>query len=255
MSLQKVIKYLNTKLKDDVAISEVYGKENFCYLIYSLIRMEQPETVVELGSGLGSTTCMMAQALKENKKGKLWTIDNGKDWDTTKEFVGEDNESYENFFQKLLERLELNKIVKFKNITMTEGSFFNPQKPVDIVFFDGHDSGPEGCIHLLKYYLPLMTKYSSIFIDRSSTINHAYLMLEQLIQYLQQGKIPACLISNRPRKEIEAMYRLVLHSKFTLIHLAEAEAGKKNKDQNSTAWIKIEPTDIEIHNNVRNIFK
>ena len=255
MSLQKIITYLNTKIKDDtITIGEGYGNENFCYLIYSLIRMEHPQTVIELGSGLGSTTCMMAQALKENGKGTLWAIDNGQDWKTLKKHVGKPNQSYENFFQKLLERFELEKFVKFKNITLTPISFFNPQKPVDMMFFDAHDSSAQGCTQLLRYYLPIMNKYSSIFIDRSSTINHAYLMLEQLVQYLQQGKIPACLVSNRPQEEVNAIYQLVLNSKFTLIHLAETEAGKKNKAQNSTAWIKIEPLDILIHNQVENQF-
>ena len=72
MSLEKVINYINTKIrKDDLTIGEYYGTEHFGYLLYSLIRMEQPKTVVELGSGLGSTSCMMAQALKENGKGIL----------------------------------------------------------------------------------------------------------------------------------------------------------------------------------------
>ena len=253
MSLEKIIKYINTQIRDDGAtIGEWYGNENFCYLLYSLIRMEHPQTVIELGSGMGSATCMMAQALKENKKGTLWTVDNGKDWKTIKKFVEESNGSYEEFFKKLLEKFSLEKIVKFKNITITSESFFNPQTPVDMVFFDAHDSGPGGCVSLLRYYLPLMGPYSSIFIDRSSTINHAFLLLEQIIHYLQQGKIPTSLSSGLPQKEAKALYRLVLNSKFTLIHLAETKEGKRNRKQNSTAWIRIEPADIMIHNKVEN---
>ena len=72
-------------------------------------------------------------------------------------------------------------------------------------------------------------------------------MLEQLISYLQQGKIPACLRSKNLKS--------IAHLKFTLVHLAETKEAKKNRQQNSTAWIKIEPTDVIIHNQVENYFK
>jgi len=247
MSLEKVINYINTKIrKDDLTIGEYYGTEHFGYLLYSLIRMEQPKTVVELGSGLGSTSCMMAQALKENGKGILWAIDNGEDWKTLSQTLLYNNQSYDDFFRNLLKKLNLEKVVKFKNVTLTKESFFNPHKPIDMLFCDAPDSNAQGCINLLKYYLPLMSKYSSIFIDRSSTINHAYLMLEQLIGYLQQGKIPACLRSKS--------FNSISHLKFTLVHLAETKEGKKNRQQNSRTWIKIEPTDVIIHNEVENYF-
>ena len=245
MSLEKVINYVNTKVREDgLTVGEYYGTEYFSYLLYSLVRMERPKTIVELGTGLGTTSCMMAQALKENGKGTLWAIDNGEDWKTNPLYA---NQSYEDFFQDLLKKLNLEKIVKFKNTTLTNESFFNPRKPIDMIFCDAHDSSAQGCVSLLKYYLPLMSDYSSIFIDRSSTINHAYLMLEQLIGYLQQGKIPASLRSKNLKS--------IAHLKFTLVHLAETKEAKKNKQQNSTAWIKIEPADVIIHNQVENYFK
>ena len=75
MSLLQIIER-NEKLakNDDRKLSELYGTENFNYFIYSLIKMDKPKTVVELGSGLGTTTLMMAQAIKENKIGILHTI-------------------------------------------------------------------------------------------------------------------------------------------------------------------------------------
>ena len=44
MSLEKVINYINTKVREDgLTIGEYYGTEHFGYLLYSLIRMEQPK--------------------------------------------------------------------------------------------------------------------------------------------------------------------------------------------------------------------
>ena len=86
MSLENVIRYINGKTD--------YGTENFCYFLYSLVKMEQPDTVIELGVGEGVSTCMMAQALKENGKGVVGGIDNGRDWKL--------DGSYENFVNKLL---------------------------------------------------------------------------------------------------------------------------------------------------------
>ena len=79
MSLLDIIKYNNTLVAngDNVTLSEVYGKEKFCYLVYSLVKMQQPETILELGTGLGTTALMIAQALKENNKGKIYTVGNG----------------------------------------------------------------------------------------------------------------------------------------------------------------------------------
>ena len=238
MSLENVIRYINGKTE--------YGTENFCYFLYSLIKMEQPDNVVELGVGEGVSTCMMAQALKENGKGVVWGIDNGSDW----KLEG----SYENFLNKLLEKLELEKFVNFKNITLTDTQFFDPKKPVDILFADAHDSGPRGCINLLRYYLPKMNRYSSIFIDRSSTIHHAYLVLEQIIKHFQDKQIPACLLSSLGHEEVQNFQRLIHTSKFTLIHLTETTKAKINKTQNSTAWIKIEPLDLFHHNGVNSFY-
>jgi len=251
MSLEKVIHYIKGKT--------VFGTENFCYLLYSLIKMEQPDNIVELGVGEGVSTCMMAQALKENGKGVVWGIDDGRDWKHDKSVVwGKDDGrdwhldgSYENFLNNLLKKLKLEKFVRFKNITLTDTQFFDPKTSIDLLLADANDSGPKGCINLLSYYLPKMNKYSSIFIDRASTIHHAYLLLEQIIQHFQNRQIPACLLSSLSHEEVEKFRRLIYTSKFTLIHLTETEKAKVNKGQNSTAWIKIEPLDLFPHNKVQ----
>lgn len=44
-------------------------------ILYSLIRALRPSVVVEVGTYRGYAACYMAQALKENNKGKLYCID------------------------------------------------------------------------------------------------------------------------------------------------------------------------------------
>jgi predicted O-methyltransferase YrrM len=45
-------------------------------LMYSMIRHIQPETVLEVGVSAGHLTCWFAQALKNNEKGHLTSVDN-----------------------------------------------------------------------------------------------------------------------------------------------------------------------------------
>ncbi|MGH8464550.1 MAG: hypothetical protein ACRER5_10420, partial [Pseudomonas sp.] len=55
----------------------VYGSEDLCVLLYSLVKRMRPRTVVELGTGFGVTAAWMAGALRENGGGVIHTYDNG----------------------------------------------------------------------------------------------------------------------------------------------------------------------------------
>jgi predicted O-methyltransferase YrrM len=254
--LIKVIEYINknTKNNKDIKLSEVYGTENFCYFLYSLIKMEQPKIVVELGSGFGTCSFMMAQALKENNKGKIWTIDNGSDWHDLKEDVITKFHSHKDYFNDLIEKFNLKNFIELiDHIDTSENLVFYPNQKIDLLFADAQEVGPVGCMNLLKGYLPIMNSSSSIFIDRASTINHSFLLLEKVINELQNNKINSSLIDGLPKKEQETICEMVLKTKFTLIHLVEKNNNKVNKLQNSTAWIKIEPIDYIFRNDVDNI--
>ena len=249
-------KYLNGKNRENVRISEVYGKERFCYLLYSLVRMEQPNTVVELGTGLGTCALLVAQALKENNKGTIWTIDNGADWDNYKEDIEKIFETHKDFFNDLIKKFNLKPFIKLiSNFDTSKNLVYNPKKKIDILFADAQDSDPLGCMDVLRGYLPLMNSRSSIFIDRASTLNHSYLLLEKIIGELQNNRISNSLVDGLPRETQDLIYRMVSKSKFTLIHLTEDDNNKINKPQNSTSWIKIEPLDFVFRGNVRNVMR
>ena len=70
---QDILKY--TKTVDH------YNTHDFSVFLYSLIKMQKPKCVLELGTGFGVTAFLAAQACKENNKGKVITIDNGVQWD------------------------------------------------------------------------------------------------------------------------------------------------------------------------------
>jgi len=254
--LKDIIERNNLKI-DSYTLAEDYGTEHFCFLLYSLIKMQRPKNVLELGCGYGCVSTIIGQALKENKKGKLWCVDNQSDWISLKEKlnkIGENFNTYDDYFNYLINKFNLKNFVEYKNfnIDFNLPNIFFIDEPIDILFFDAHDSGPGGCTQILNFYLSKVSEYSDIFIDRASTINHSFLTLEYIISNLQKGKIPKILLHNKTKEEINYLYDFVNKSKFTLIHLSESSENKFNQSQNSTAWIKIEPLDIFIGNNVKN---
>jgi len=253
MSLKKIIEYNNTKL-NGVTLAEVYGNEKFYFFIYSYLKMQQPDTVIELGTGLGTTAFMMAQALKENKKGKVWTVDNGQDWQIMKEGIKSKEKTHKIYLNKLIKNFNLESYLTLvDDLNLNESLIFNPSGKVDILFSDATDSSATGCIEVLRSYLPIMSSNSSIFIDRASTINHSYLLLEKIVSDLQNNKIPLTLIENLPTANQNSIKKLVYESKFTLINLVEKNRNKVNTSQNSKAWIKIEPTDVIFNDDVYNV--
>src|ERR1051325_6257975 len=69
------------------AVGTGFGTEDFCLFLYSLVRMQTPKTVVELGTGFGLTTFWMALAAKSNKGGHIWTVDDFKFFDEEQPLV------------------------------------------------------------------------------------------------------------------------------------------------------------------------
>src|SRR6056300_582195 len=77
------------------SIGSIYGTEDFAIYLYSIVKMMKPQTVVELGTGLGSVALWTALALEENKSGVIHTIDDGSEWDRLKTSVGMTTGIYE----------------------------------------------------------------------------------------------------------------------------------------------------------------
>lgn len=62
-------------LYDDTCFEWHSGFGEFATVLYALVRSGRPETVVEIGSAYGKSTCFIAAALQRNRCGKLFSID------------------------------------------------------------------------------------------------------------------------------------------------------------------------------------
>jgi predicted O-methyltransferase YrrM len=254
--MKEILEYVNSPLNSG-SIAQYYGTESFCYFLYSWVKMRRPRVLVELGTGFAVTTCFIAQALKENGDGRLWSVDDGRDWNEIRGKLSKDlkKPSYSQFTRALYSKLLISRQIKQIHRTLDEFGFYDPGKPIDLLFSDATRSDAEGCIALLKYYLPRMSEESSIFIDRASTINHSYHVLNYVVDQLNRGVIPHSLSAGLPKKSLARLKRLVETSRFSIRHLAENSQNKRNLLQNSRAWIEISREDYLLHNHVMNVFQ
>lgn len=224
-------------------VGPLFGTEDFCLFLYSLVKMHRPATILEVGTGCGAAALWLAQAVKENGAGHLWTIDDGSEWSMLLEAPAcpllpeERKESHEAFFKDALERFGLSEQVTF--IRGKVPPYPRIDGKIDLLFSD-FLHGPNMILSLLGYFLPRMATASSILIDSASTAFPSYALLEILVGQLNAGRLPQALVEMTQEEDRAASLAFVRSSRFTLVHLTEA----KNRRQNSTAWIKIEPIDL-----------
>ena len=252
--------YINYRATSEArTVGELYGTENFCHFLYSLVKMDRPSIVIELGCGGAATTLTVSQALKENGHGHVWTVDNGADWsiDTIRRACQlpfgtfDDDEPYGAFIRRVLETLRLSDVATLVEMNLDGSTWFAPDAGrIDMLYSDAIGCSVEGCVSIFKYYLPRVSSFSSIFIDRAGTINHVFLFLQYVVDQFNIGKIPWDLLDGVDDNGRSAIERLVRTCEFQLINLTDTKHGKKNWVQNSRAWIKIQPVDYRPHNDV-----
>lgn len=222
-------KFLEAKKYTD-QYGVVYGTEDFAVYLYSVIRMQKPKTVVELGTGLGTTTIWSALALEENSFGKIITIDDGSEWSRISAGLNL-NKNYHQYITDLIDKFEF-KCVEFLNEKI---SVLGYTDPVDILFCDYAHSSFDIC-KLLAQYLPVMNEYSKIYIDSASTHYNSYNTLERIVDILNCGSVPKTL---QDLTDID-LGKSIKNKTFSLEHIIE----NKDRNQNSTACITVSPTDI-----------
>jgi len=243
-------------------IGYVYGSETIGMILYALIRRERPVNVVEFGTGLGVSTWWMAQALKENGDGTVWSIDDGSHWADIarfRAFVGQldgvapfdalDFESldYPSFLEAVTYLLEQDRHIRFlhETVDFRDEAGITPARwpflasPIDMVFLD-IDRTPESILDSLYFLLPSIADGASIFIDSVPTSIVANLFLENLVDQLNTGKMPRRFMRGDSPERRQRLHEVVVTRRFRLMPLIERSA----RDQNSTAWIKIEPVDF-----------
>jgi hypothetical protein len=237
-------------------IGEVFGTEDFCLFLFSLVRMHTPKVVVELGTGYGASAFWMALAADINGLGHVWTVDDlsqvdgysnllarkrsrlvGTVWECLSDASGAQCMATIRKILRLDERLTF----IHREMDLADPSHFDGYDfpaPVDLLFSD-FNHGPSAILDILGHFLPRMADASSIFIDGASTSWPSYLLLEQLVEQLNRGVIPR-LLQDRCSQDL----RIALEGRrIVLVHLTKTQKQAKN----STAWLKVEPNDLQPH--------
>ena len=246
-----------TLLRLTDAVEAGFGTEDFSLFLYSLVRMHAPETVVELGTGFGVSAFWMALAAKRNQTGHVWTVDDFELFERRKPMVEEfiarlrerdvvslENSTAEEYFTRISTLLGLDPYLTFvkSKIALNEVGHFADYpfagKPIDLLFSDFQHGGVS-ILEILGHFLPQMTPSSSIFIHSAPTAWSSYLLLEQLCSQLNAGKVPQ-LLQDFCSIDLSELFR---HRRIVLVHLTE----RKDRNQNSAAWLKIEPIDLLPH--------
>jgi hypothetical protein len=219
------------------SIGQVYGTEDFSIFLYSLIKMRQSNTVVELGTGLGSVMLWSALALQENGSGVFYTVDDGSEWPRLRQLqdrLGTHyREDYATFINDLLKHFNFSSDVRFINSRISTS---NLPDNIDILFSD-FSHGPVDILTLFVDYFLKMSDNSIMMFDSASTYYSSYLLLETFVSMLNEGKMPRAFYSHSRASEISAK---IARCSFSLQHMIE----NKSRDQNSTACLYIRPTDI-----------
>jgi predicted O-methyltransferase YrrM len=227
-------------------VGRIYGTEDWCMFLYALAKMHAPRHVLELGFGVGACALWLAQAMRENGAGHVYTVDDGRDWakvlSENEEVFATDEKLavFSDYFGYLRERFDLTK--QLTHIAHSIPPFPRMDQPIDMLFSD-FMHGPNDILQILGTYLGGMAASSSIFIDSASTSFPSYALLELLIPQLNQGRLPQMLLECIPEAQLEATWKMVRASRFDLIHVTE----HKRRAQNSTAWIKIQPLDLRAY--------
>lgn len=211
------------------AVGEVFGTEDFSVFLRSLVRLEVPRTIVELGTGLGLTAFRLAQAARENRAGHVWSVDDHRAGGGLPAAVERlraagfalAGRSPAEYLEEMRAHLGLEGFLTFVTSTVDLGepdpfaSLPFASLPIDLVFSDfGH--GPREVARLLETLLPRMAPHASIFIHSASTYRPTRKFLEEELK----------------RRNSDSR-------RYTLVHLAE----KKARPQAGAAWIRIEPAD------------
>jgi len=243
----------------------IYGSEDISMLLYTLVRRERPLNVVELGTGLGVSALWMGQALKENAQGRNSTFDDASHWKDAEEVqravrllakaeafsrLEGANLDYQGFIDRMRDLLGLQDFLTLipdhidlsNEAALAARDYAFMRDPVDFVFAD-FQRGPDDILDVFSFFLPRTAPSASIFIDSASTSLTGFLFLEKLVGQLNAGKVPRHFLMNKTPQGCRRMIDLISLRRFTLVHLVE----KKRRDQNSTAWIRIEPIDYVPH--------
>lgn len=236
-------------------LGPIYGSDDLCVLLYSLVKRQKPRVVVELGTGFGVTTAWIAAAMAENGFGTIYTVDNGANFEnarTRHKFDRLDGVlaplssmmNAQGFFAEIFKCAGVSQHVRTieRSIDLANLAWLDAEinkdtehALIDVVFSDFNHSVQTIC-RILASFLPRMADNASIFIDSASTKMVSYYMLEHLMKMLDNNKVPIEVLEMASSTAQREQLANILHtSVFKLTHLIE----RQERAQNSTAWLSI----------------
>lgn len=112
------------------------GFGEFAHVLYALVRSAKPDTVVEVGSSYGYSTCYIAAALQRNSKGMLYSID---PHEATRWNDGNPSDDTYGIVQQRLAALRLTQYVTHLR-AYSHQTIKQWDKPIDLLLLDGSHS-------------------------------------------------------------------------------------------------------------------
>jgi len=236
-------------------LGDVYGSSQICHFLYALAKMHRPETVVELGAGLGVSTFWLALGMAEVGRGELWAVDDLHGFahfrqealPTVRPRLDElgialppDPTAFD-FFGAVSRRLGIDGTVHLleSRIDAGDSTHFGrypfSDRTIDLLFSD-FDSSPAALLQQLTQLLPRMSDCSSLFLDTVPTLPASQYMIDKLFDMLNAGRVPRTMGARLTRDQRD----LLLDRRYTVVHLTYNPQGH----QCGTSWIKIEPHDL-----------
>lgn len=211
---------------------KTYFTEDFSLYFYSLIRMTNPNLVVELGTGLGTTSFLAAQACKENNNGKVITFDNFSQW--------VEEHDPEKWIKDHIEKFDLqDRLFFIKAEGLDIHNNLKEVKEINI-FFNDINCEPVNFLKIMGWMLPRVNKEAYLFIDGGATYWPSYCIIEMTLEKLNAGKIPKTLYEFIENPED---YEKIL-KRFTFSNIYLKKFRNNGRNQNSVAMIKIQECDI-----------
>jgi hypothetical protein len=211
-----------------------FNTENFCFYMYGLIKMIKPKTVLELGTGLGTTTFLAAQACKENNYGKVISIDDGSQ---CSHIIND----YRKYINSKIKKFNLNKHCEFiyKKLNLISLEEIKDVKDISILFND-INSEPQYFFSILTWLIPKLNNKTYFIIDKTATFLPTRNIIDVCLKDLNVGKVPKVMYDMTDDKTyLENKIRKLNFS----IHYVERKNDifLKNKlGQDSFAVLKIE---------------
>lgn len=144
--------------------NQTYFTEDTAFMLYGICKMIKPKNIIELGTGFGTVSFLLAHACKENNYGIVTTFDDGS------QNLNFDN--YKKFIDSKIDEFELTNYINFVNQKINIENL----EPIDVDFvdfiFNDINASPLFNMYILRWLLPKIESQCYFFIDGGASNNN-----------------------------------------------------------------------------------